>query len=86
MRVGWEGVGDPNSHIPCNCRAFYFLNQHHKPLNQSLIPGTNKYLVPPRAGFFIAFFGLYSTEISVISFYMTLEQRVSCFLSKYRDR
>ncbi len=39
---------------PATTGAFYFFNQHHKPLNQPLIHVTNQYLAPPRAEFFIA--------------------------------
>ena len=46
----WIGINEetPNTEIvenlslnaPATTGAFYFFNQHHKPLNQPLIPGT----------------------------------------------
>ena len=44
--VGSIGVVDNNPgcnlslNAPATTGAFYFFNQHHKPLNQPLIPGT----------------------------------------------
>ena len=35
-----EEMGELNLNAPATTGAFYFFNQHHKPLNQSLIPGT----------------------------------------------